>query len=128
RAELRDRIPEEWEHVGQVIQGGQVTNMDPPGHTWQRRALQRAFTHRRVDGVRPDIAAIANELIDGLADRGSCDLMHDFAMQLTLRVAVGSLLDVPQELLPGFYAWIVDVFGVLSPIDLKPEEVTTPDE
>src|SRR3954471_19752378 len=41
RADLRDRIPEHWERVGQVIQGGQTINQDPPAHTWQRKALQR---------------------------------------------------------------------------------------
>jgi cytochrome P450 len=128
RDELRDRIPEEWERVGQIIQGGQLTNLDPPMHIQQRRAIQRTFTHKRVEGVKPDIAAIANELIDGLVDQGSCDLMKDFAMQMTLRVAVGTLLNVPDELLPGFLTWVADVFGVLSPIDMKPEDVTTPDD
>ncbi len=127
RADLRDRIPEEWERVGQVIQGGQAINMDPPAHTGQRRAMQRTFTNKRVELVKPDIAAIANELIDGLVDKGSCDLVQDFAMQFTLRV-VGTLLDLPADLLAGFHAWIADVFGVLSPIDLKPEDVTTPDD
>lgn len=37
RADLRDRIPTEWEHAGQVVQGGQLNNMDPPVHTGQRR-------------------------------------------------------------------------------------------
>ena len=124
---LRERIPEAWERVGEVIQGGQMINLDPPAHTGQRRALQRAFTIRRVENAKPDIEAVANELIDGLAERGSCDLMQDFALQLTVRV-VGRMMALPQELLPGFLDWIGDVFGVLAPIDLKPEDVTTPDD
>jgi cytochrome P450 len=127
RPDLRGRIPEEFERVGQVIQGGQLPNMDAPAHIPQRRALQQTFTHKRVDVHRPDIEAIANELIDGVQQRGSCDLMQDFAAQLTLRV-VTTMLKVPQELVPGFHAWINDVFGILAPIDLKPEDVTTPDE
>jgi len=127
RADLRDRIPEEWERVGQVIQGGQAINMDPPAHTGQRRALQRTFTIKRVESAKPDIEAIANDLIDGLFERGSCDLLQEFAMQLTVRV-VGTMVGLPQDLIPGFLAWIGDVFGVLAPIDLKPEDVTTPDD
>lgn len=127
RDELRKRIPEEWERAGQVIQGGQILNMDPPGHTPQRRAMQRTFTHRRVEAVKPDIAAIADELIDGLIDKGSCDLMHDYASLLTLRT-VGRLLDVSPDLLAGFHAWVIDVLGILAPIDLEPEDVTTPDD
>lgn len=127
RADLRDRIPEEWERAGQVIQGGQILNMDPPVHTPQRRAMQRTFTHRRVEAAKADIAAIADELIDGLIDRGGCDLMHDYAAQITLRT-IGRLMDVPPDTLSGFHAWVIDVLGILAPIDLKPEDVTTPDD
>jgi cytochrome P450 len=127
REDLRDRIPEEWERVGQVIQGGQTVNMDPPAHTWQRRAMQRTFTIRRVEQHKPDIEAIADELIDGFAAQGGCDLVQDYGMQLTLRV-VGTLLDLPPDLLAGLHAWIADVFGILAPIDLKPEDVTIPDD
>jgi cytochrome P450 len=127
RADLRDRIPEEYERAGQVIQGGQLINMDPPAHTPPRRAMQRTFTHKRVKNAHSDIGAIADDLIDGFVDQGSCDLMRDYASRLTLRV-VGTLLDVPTELLPGFHAWVIDVLGILAPIDLEPEDVTTPDD
>jgi cytochrome P450 len=127
RPALRDRIPEEWERVGQVIQGGQTINMDAPAHTVQRRALQRTFTHRRVDHHRPVIAGICDAFIDEIAERGACDLMQDFASRLTLAVTA-SMLNVPDDMLPGFSAWINDVFGILAPIDLDPEDVTTPDD
>jgi hypothetical protein len=123
---LRERIPEAWEHAGQVIQGRQLNNLDPPEHTVERRAEQRTFTHRRVDAVKPDIAAIANELIDDLTDRGGCDLMQDYSIQLTLRV-MGQMLDLPREMLPGFLDFIGDVVGLLAPIDMTPEKVTMPD-
>jgi cytochrome P450 len=127
RDDLRDRIPHEYERVGQVIQGGQVHNMDLPEHTLHRKALQQTFTRKRVNQAKPDVARIANELIDELIDRGSCDLVQDFGVRLTLRV-VTTMLDVPQELVAGFQAWIIDVFGILAPIDMKPEDVTTPDD
>lgn len=127
REELRDRIPHEYERAGQVIQGGQILNQDPPQHTQQRRAAQRTFTHKRVAAAKPRIEAIADDLIDGFADQGGCDLLQDYGVRLTLRV-VGTLLDVPAAMLPELQAWINDIFGILAPIDLKPEEVTTPDE
>jgi cytochrome P450 len=127
REDLRTRIPHEWERAGQVVHGLQVMNLDAPEHTPQRRALQKTFTHRRVGGVAPDIAAIADELLDGLIDQGGCDLMGDFAAQLTLRT-VGRLLDLPPDMLSGFHAWVANVLGVLAPIDMKPEDVPTPDD
>jgi cytochrome P450 len=127
REALRDRIPPEWENAGRVIQGLQLSNLDAPEHTTQRRALQRAFTHKQVGRVRPDIEAIADELIDAFAARGSCDIMAEYASTLTLRV-VGRLMGVPEELLADLQAWMIDVLGVVAPIDLAPEDVTTPDD
>lgn len=127
RDDLRSQIPLEWERVGQVIQGGQLINMDPPAHPGQRRAMQRTFTPKRVEATGPSIATIVDELIDGIAERGTCDLMKDFATQLTVRV-VGTMLAVPPEMIPDFLAWIGDVFTILAPIDLKAEDVTIPDE
>jgi cytochrome P450 len=127
REELRDRIPHEYERAGQVVQGGQILNQDPPEHTAQRRAAQRTFTHKRVRAAHPAIEAIADDLIDGFAEQGGCDLMGDYGVRLTLRV-VGTLLDVPREMLPEFQAYINDIFGILAPLDLKAEDVTTPDD
>jgi cytochrome P450 len=127
REELRDRIPHEYERAGQVVQGGQILNQDPPEHTQQRRAAQRTFTHKRVAAAKPRIEEIAADLIDGFAADGECDLLQDYGVRLTLRV-VGTLLDVPPAMLPEFQAYINDIFGILAPIDLEPEEVTTPDE
>ncbi len=127
REGLRDRIPVEWERVGQLIQGSQLITIDPPAHTAQRRAMQRAFTRKQVEDAKPHIERIANELVDELAPQGGCDLIQDFATQLTIRV-VGSMLALPEQMLPGFLAWIGDVFAVLAPIDLQPEDVTIPDD
>jgi cytochrome P450 len=127
REELRDRIPHEYEGAGQVVQGGQILNQDPPEHTQQRRAAQRTFTHKRVAAAKPRIEEIADDLIDGFAADGGCDLLQDYGVRLTLRV-VGTLLDVPPAMLPEFQAYINDIFGILAPIDLEPDEVTTPDE
>ncbi len=57
---------------------------DPPEHTAWREIVSQAFnadTPAKVeDGVREDI----NRLIDGFADRGSCDLATEFAAEVPL--------------------------------------------
>ncbi|MEV5354903.1 cytochrome P450 [Streptomyces sp. NPDC052693] len=113
-------IPDEHKRVAQlVIGGGILLNLDPPVHTRERKAAQKAFTRPRVNQASDNIAAKADALIDGFADRGSVDLMQDFAYQLTLAV-VGDMLGLPSEHLPRFHAWIGEVFGLMSPIDAKP--------
>ena len=126
-ARLRERIPPALSRAGELVIGGQLLNMDPPAHTRERRTAQRTFTRPRVEATAPRIEAIAHELIDGFIENGSCDLLGDFAYQLTLRV-IGGMLGLPDEMLPGFHAWIGDVFGLMAPIDLDAEAVTTPDD
>jgi cytochrome P450 len=127
RAELRDRIPESWQHAGAVIHGRQLNNLDAPEHTVERRALRQTFTHKQVDLVKPHIGAIADELIDGLIERGSCDLMQDFAMRLTVRV-VGEMIGISADMLATFLAWTHNGISLASPIHLRPEDVTMPDD
>ena len=113
-------IPEDQKRVAQlVIGGGILLNLDPPVHTRERKAAQKAFTRPRVSQASDSIAAKADALIDGFADRGSADVMQDFAYQLTLAV-VGDMLGLPSEHLPRFHAWIGEVFGLMSPIDAAP--------
>jgi hypothetical protein len=93
--------------------------MDPPAHTKERKTAQQAFTRQRAAAAEAEIEHKANSLIDEFSDRGSCDLMQDFAYRLTLSV-VGKMLGLPDEHLPRFHAWIGEVFGLMAPIDAAP--------
>jgi cytochrome P450 len=108
---LRDRVPVQYERVAQVIIGGGVLNMDPPDHTKERRTAQRTFTHPGVASATGEFEQKADALIDEFIDRGSCDLMQEFAYRLTLSV-VGEILGRPQEHLPRFHAWIGEASGL----------------
>ena len=44
-----------------------MLNMDPPDHERLRRLVTKAFTARRVEGLRPRVAEIAGSLLDDLA-------------------------------------------------------------
>jgi len=70
---------------------------DPPDHTRLRQLVVKAFTARTVDGLRPHIERIADELLDEMdaaAPDGAVDLMESFAGPLPIRV-IGELLGVP---------------------------------
>jgi cytochrome P450 len=71
-----------------------IVNMDPPDHTRLRKLLNRAFTSRTVDRIRPQIAAIADGLLDPVAAAGPpADLVRDLARPLS--------------------AWVMcDIFGI----------------
>jgi cytochrome P450 len=70
-------------------------NMDNPDHDRYRRMLTRAFTIKRVEGMRPRIQAIVDGLIDDMVAAGPpADLVRDFALPVPSLV-ICELLGVP---------------------------------
>ncbi len=73
---------------------------DPPQHTVLRRLLTPEFTMRRLERLRPRIAAIVEEQLDGLErhadDGGTVDLVSTFAFPVPFLV-ICELLGLPDE-------------------------------
>ncbi|MEU6419629.1 cytochrome P450 [Streptomyces spiralis] len=87
-------------------------------HDRIRRALQRGFTRRRIDSLRPRMRAVAGRLIDRLADRDPFDLVADFTGRYPIEVLC-ALMGVPEEDIDRFTAWTVDL-GLLARFPLEP--------
>ncbi|CAM5649723.1 cytochrome P450 family protein [Streptomyces avidinii] len=77
---------------------------DPPDHTRLRRLVSKAFTARRVAGMRPRIQSITDRLLDGIAPAGRADLVADFALPLPVTV-ISELLGVPVDDRHEFQDW-----------------------
>ena len=72
--------------------------VDPPDHSRLRRLGSSAFSMRRVEGLRPRIQSVVEDLLDGLADRdpdAPVDLVASFAFPLPFTV-ICELLGVNQ--------------------------------
>src|SRR5438876_6377619 len=67
-----------------------INDMDPPLHGERRANLARAFTPRRVADLEPRLREIARSLVAAFSDRGSCDIVADFAALFPSRV-IGEL-------------------------------------
>lgn len=70
--------------------------LNPPEHTRQRKLVNRGFTPRRVEGLRPHIEELTDECLDRLADAGAGDVMDLLAFPLPVAV-IGELIGVPRE-------------------------------
>ncbi|MFE3516829.1 cytochrome P450 [Streptomyces sp. NPDC059166] len=81
-----------------------LLNIDPPDHTRLRRLVSKAFTPRRVAAFAPRVQELADSLIDAFAEKGSADLIHDFAFPLPI-YAICDLLGVPPEDQDDFRDW-----------------------
>ena len=85
-----------------------MLNADPPGHTRLRKLVSKAFTARRVAGLRPRVEAVTASLLDAmeasLADDPVVDLIRAFAFPLPVTV-ICELLGVPVEDQAQFRDW-----------------------
>lgn len=91
-------IPEEDLPALRVI----LLNMDPPQHVKFRRVVQRAFTPRAVEAMRPGVRQRARRLVDAVAEKGECELVADVAAPLPLEV-ICDLMGVPESDRSGLF-------------------------
>ncbi|MFF7638025.1 cytochrome P450 [Kitasatospora sp. NPDC008050] len=94
--------------LGPNVIGTNMLTADPPDHTRLRRLVSREFSARRIEALRPHVEKAAAELLDGLQDAGSAELIEDFAMPLSLGV-VTDLLGVPFLDRAAFRDWTNDI-------------------
>ncbi|MFF0741032.1 cytochrome P450 [Streptomyces sp. NPDC004111] len=81
-----------------------LLNIDPPDHTRLRRLVSKAFTPRTVAEFAPRVQELTDRLIDGFQEKGSADLIHEFAFPLPI-YAICDLLGVPREDQDDFRDW-----------------------
>jgi cytochrome P450 len=83
---------------------GHMLNSDPPDHERLRRLVNKAFTARRVEELRPRVTSIAAGLLDDMSTRREVDLLASFAFPLPITV-ICELLGVPVADRDDFRAW-----------------------
>lgn len=69
---------------------------DPPDHTRLRGLVSKAFTARRIEGLRPQIQMLVDELLDRVEGRGAMDFIRQFAYPLPLNV-ICDMLGIVRE-------------------------------
>ena len=94
---------------------------DPPDHTRLRGLVQKAFTPRVVEALRPRVEEICEALLDEALERGGCDLVADYAYPLPVQIIV-EMLGVPAEDHEQFRVWS----GALAR-GLDPDFLLTPE-
>ena len=84
---------------------------EPPVHTRLRGLVNRAFLSRTVEKLRPRIAELAHELIDGFSAERETDLLQSFATPIPIFI-IAELLGVPTELGPQLLQWSHDMVAM----------------
>jgi cytochrome P450 len=112
-----------WPENPVFVQGADwILNLNAPRHLRIRSLIARAFTPRRIAGLEPAIAKMADELLDAMADRGAdggaIEFMHDFAYLLPVTV-ICELIGIPEADREGFRPVARDLAGVFELNDIE---------
>lgn len=89
--------------------------LNPPDHTRLRSLVSRAFTPRRVEGLRQSIAALTAEALDPLAASGGGDIMDTLAFPLPANV-ISELVGVPRDDRDWLRPLVADLSATLEPL------------
>ena len=87
-----------------------MISLDAPDHMKLRKLINKGFTPRRVAQLGDMLRTRTNEIIDGLADRNSADLVHDLALWLPLHV-IADMVGVPEADRAQVFDWTEKTFG-----------------
>ncbi|GJF33376.1 cytochrome P450 [Kitasatospora sp. NE20-6] len=83
---------------------------DPPEHTRLRRLVTKAFTSAVVDGLRPYIRSLAEQLVSRWEPGTEADLIGDLAAPLPV-IVICQLLGVPPADRDAIRGWSTDLFA-----------------
>ncbi len=86
-----------------AVERHSLLELEPPEHTRLRTLVTRAFVSRQVERLRPRIAALAHELIDGFSG-GQLDLLDAYATPIPVRV-IAALLGINEGMAPQLLKW-----------------------
>jgi cytochrome P450 len=92
-----------------------MLSLDDPDHKRLRGLVSQAFNQRSVDAWRPRIRAIAEGLLDALADRGSFDVIAEFAAPLPI-IVIAEMLGVDPGDMPQFKRWSDARAQIFNPV------------
>jgi len=86
---------------------GTLIGVDPPDHTKLRNVMEASFTASSVASHEAMIRYACEELVDGIAQGSSADLLSQFSYPLPLRV-VALLLGMPKKAMPSLRQGVKD--------------------
>lgn len=94
---------------------------DPPDHTRLRSLVNRAFTPRVIEGMRGQIQAVVDRLLDQVERRGHMDVIADLAYPLPVTV-ICDMLGVPVGDHEQMRDWSSDIIRSLDAIGIPSDD------
>src|SRR5438309_9211817 len=92
-----------------------MLNRDPPDHTRLRKLVSKAFTPRRIEGLRPRVQELVDESLDRAAEAGRMELVSDYAFALPFAV-ISEMLGMPPTDSDKLRDWSGTLVRTLEPV------------
>lgn len=84
------------EHRKEMPWTDHLATFDAAEHAMHRAMMSQLLTHKRLKANEEYVHGLVIRLVDGLIDRGGCEITEDFAHALSTLV-IADLLGVPEE-------------------------------
>ena len=99
-------LPEPLPHLEHfdLAERHSLLEIEPPEHTRLRTLVNRAFVSRHVEKMKPEIAALANGLIDRFEKNGAVELLSAFADIIPVTM-IARMIGIPDEMGPQLLKW-----------------------
>ncbi|MBB4102782.1 cytochrome P450 [Allorhizobium borbori] len=106
-------LPEPLPHLKNfdAAESWSLLELEPPEHTRLRTLINRAFVSRQIEHMRPEIAALANRLIDSFEKDGETELLSTFADVIPVTM-IARMVGIPEEMGPQLLKWSHDYVGM----------------
>jgi cytochrome P450 len=88
-----------------------LLELEPPVHTRLRGFINPAFLPRQIERLRPEVAKLADALIDDFRSAGKTDLITSFATPIPVMV-IARFLGVPAEMSARLLEWSHDMVAI----------------
>ena len=97
---FKEKTPEfEWE-IFNWLHADSILDSEPPKHTRLRSLVAKAFNRQKIEGMRPAVSRITDQLLDAIdvkVNSGeSFDLIADYAEPLPVKI-IADLLGFPES-------------------------------
>lgn len=105
----RDKFPSIYRHYETKV----VSNVDPPDHTRLRKLLNRSFTPRTIEALRPLVESIVSEMLE----KEEIDIEFNFVSKIAYPLPatlIALLLGAPIEDRTLFEKWSSDIVAFVG--------------
>ncbi|MBW3098896.1 cytochrome P450 [Pseudohoeflea coraliihabitans] len=104
RAELGLAEPAPHLSAFDAVEAHSLLELEPPAHTRLRTLVNRAFVARQVEQMRPEIATLADRLIDTFIADGGVELLSRYAEIIPVTV-IARMLGIAEDMAPHLLDW-----------------------